>query len=427
MMAIENEGIRNGVVELVYDASAYEEICALSFDVYQGDCSQHERNLRYAQSTPPEERYVALLSRAGMSSSALREEQWRHSQVELEEEPFDFDDVVVSRGYANYVERFKDQTRIVEDRFHVSTLNIIFQRFPRLRRIVFTDFRALALHGEGYNDLCDRLFGLSMEHSGLAHYDEPYTNDLCSLLEVAAMVPGERIRELRIASHPFERNDACVRRDDLLSHPGTQKTPSHAATAFPIDAVHFDPRVRCALPGLNNLTLQIAFSNEFTSRPMTPDRRLSAEQSLVCGLLMSCTASLTRLSLTAMDLLQCRPEGIGSKWLNGRICLEALLFPLTFPSLRRLDLRGWPLPENEECERFLSRHADQLRALKLQDCYVTEDPYGLARRAGAHLSIDSVLIKLYVSYDESWQSCHDDEVEKLWLNGRPNERFVDEP
>lgn len=54
-------------------------------------------------------------------------------------------------------------------------LRLALHSLSKLRKVVFTDFRELTRAEVGYDQLCHRLFGNSLELDGL--YDLPSTTD----------------------------------------------------------------------------------------------------------------------------------------------------------------------------------------------------------------------------------------------------------
>jgi hypothetical protein len=67
------------------------------------------------------------------------------------------------KGFCQYSARLMDQIRIQGDEAHFGVLRNALQGLPKLCRIVFADFREFAGPDEGYDELCGRMFGNTLE------------------------------------------------------------------------------------------------------------------------------------------------------------------------------------------------------------------------------------------------------------------------
>lgn len=138
-----------------------------------------------------------------------------------------------------------------------------------------------------------------------------------------------------------------------------------------------------ALSKPQNLRLPVAVAVDVRlgSRFNSHDRM---QHSLGRKLLISSANTLVHLSLAARDLLISDDDDNAFRmpWANGIMCIDHLLLELTFPSLRQLDLEGWPLGFDYHLKNFWAGYTDSLRVLKMQDCGVYSCRCFLARWAG---------------------------------------------
>ena len=94
------------------------------------------------------------------------------------------------RGFYDYFRRWRTQTQMIEDGLDSDILIAALEILPRLRRIVFTDFRGLVRDGEGYSAVCERTFGNTLEPRGLS-----FSDDICRkfmlLMDLSPIVYGQ--------------------------------------------------------------------------------------------------------------------------------------------------------------------------------------------------------------------------------------------
>jgi hypothetical protein len=65
-------------------------------------------------------------------------------------------------GFPEYHQRYDIQRTIRERKLTSRFLRFAIAKRPKLKHIDYTDFRALSLQGESFQDLCLRLFGESL-------------------------------------------------------------------------------------------------------------------------------------------------------------------------------------------------------------------------------------------------------------------------
>ena len=325
------------------------------------------------------------------------------------------------RGFHDYFGRWMAQDQMDDDGLATDILKEALVCLPKLRRILFTDFRELAQEGEGYAAVCGRIFGNTLEPLGLS-----FSHDTCRefmlLMDMIAETPQTNIQSLLIGGHPFE---SFV--DYWASNePGRRKL----LCPFDPPAMHYEPdhysddveSTQQVCQKLRQLCFPIRFD-----RNIGPFLAFQFESgmsgSFVGKLLASSAMGLVQLSLAALDLLQ----GSYDKGLRTRAgggCIDSLLCAVTFPALRHLELCGWPLP-GQPFQEFLSKHSSNLEELCLVGCVFPNDPRSLGQWAGSYMFLNGVNMNVMEeNNDEKHSKClrprEVRELESLWLAGRPN-------
>ncbi|KAK4548039.1 hypothetical protein LTR36_010759 [Oleoguttula mirabilis] len=146
-------------------------------------------------------------------------------------------------AYRIYRARWKAQRQIEESGLMKSTLAYAFARLPKLRTLVFTDYRSLAADGECFNDCCRRLFGNVLQPLSLDRQlfnPEPFVQFLGAIGSVA---PAGRIQSLIIPRHPFESMDTALDPSDTDPREPICVTASHA-TLSRVWTLHWIPATR---------------------------------------------------------------------------------------------------------------------------------------------------------------------------------------
>lgn len=100
---------------------------------------------------------------------------------------------------------------MIEDGVDSDLLAQALSRLPKLRWIVFTDFRELAREGESYVDVCERIFGNGLEPRGLSFSYHTY-QEFTLLLDLIAHCPKANITSLSIGRHLYESFEEFWRR-----------------------------------------------------------------------------------------------------------------------------------------------------------------------------------------------------------------------
>lgn len=413
---LEHPYFRRHVKELVYDASVYEESLVTDFEEYEDACDRLcSRSFHDDEAMKETQMYAEFYSRV------CRTRPWRGV--------WERHTTGMHRGFLDYFRRWRAQNQIIDDGLDSEILIAGLERLPKLRRIVFTDFRELAREGEGYSAICERIFGNTLEPRGLSFSNDIF-GEFMLLMDFIADRPQTDIRSLSIGGHPYESL--------VESWATVQGGPRHLHRPFDPPAMPDDPdradvdnqSAQGVCANLRHLRLPISFKPKSLPHII---RRIDARirDTYVGQILEFSAPNLVRLSLCSLDLLFHHGSGGIGIWPAGRRCLEFLLLPLSFSSLRQLELRGWPLPEGASFEEFLSKHSSTLEELRLVECVVSEDPRRLGRWAGENMSLNGVEIKVTAEYEAGKDRSNrliwnDADLEALWLAGRPNS-FLGQP
>lgn len=408
---LQDKDLSQHVTELVYDASAHNEDLATDFDEYETACARYcTRPLHDAENIRRSRIYAQFFRQVCANRpwrGIIKDEKARHVKG-------------LHKGFQSYYRRWLEESQMIEDGVDSDLLAQALSRLPKLRRIVFTDFRELAGEGEGYKDVCERIFGNALEPRGLSFSSETYKESTL-LLDIIAESPEANITSLSIGGHPYESFEEFWR--SRKTDRGLLHRP-YDPPALPCDPPwdEDDTAARRVCKTLQHLRLPIEFAHELVPyiSPLMDD---SVKDSFVGRILGSAARTLVRLSLHALDLLTCN-DGDVACMKAGERCLGLILYPLTFPSLQHLELRGWPIVDSSLRE-FLSKHTSTLRELSLLQCAISENPTNFAQWARNHMFLSGVRIDVRAvsddkGDDEGWREWDSATLEHLWLAGRPN-------
>ena len=360
---LEHPYYRRHVTELVYDASLYQESIVTDFEHYEDACDRHcmrtfcgdegiEEMQRYAQ-------FYHRVCRARPWCGPIDASKKWHEKG-------------MHKGFHDYFRRWLIQTQMVEDGLDGDIVTKALARLPKLRRIVFTDFRELAREEEEYTAACKRKFGNTLEPLGLRFTDDTF-REFMLLLYMVAESPQADIKSLSIGGHPYESFVHCWTTTNSVM--GDMHRPFDRP-AMPYHPDHHSGDIESTeqvCGNLQNLRLPIAFRKDVIPDGMF-DLGPGIEGTFVGQILKFSTPRLVQLSLSASDLVGLSNHGNICVYSKSRQVLEFLLFPLKFNSLQHLGLQGWPLPAGTSFQEFLSEHSSTLRELRLIGCVVSEDP-----------------------------------------------------
>lgn len=213
------------VTELEYDSSAYSEVTATSWDQYVEDYERAPRELEnpewlkrqdsvqharekisaFCKSVCDERQDSSIWDGALADTHVTSKSSYDSAESSLTAREAFL--VGCSTTFADYRQRFADQQWIRKEGIDMTILAAAFVRFPKLRSIVFTDYRSLARKGESYDVCCQRLFGRTLEpqHVGGGGLTGVPGDCLFSILDVLAEHLETHIESLVIGPpHQFE-------------------------------------------------------------------------------------------------------------------------------------------------------------------------------------------------------------------------------
>lgn len=114
--------------------------------------------------------------------------------------------------FLEYSRRWLDQESIVAKNLHLDSLECALRGLPNLCKITYTDFRCLAIPGEPYLELCQRLFANIVEPTGLNFGFERGMAELVTVLKIVRGTPEAHIRSLSIGGHLYESPEMDIGR-----------------------------------------------------------------------------------------------------------------------------------------------------------------------------------------------------------------------
>lgn len=167
------------VTTLIWDASTYKSSLAKTYQAYRRACTgsawKRQRSLisrRVRQSRTAAVKSLlegvpetSVLAPQPEASVTLLGDDIDGPPSDMEQGDLAPDADIMTRGFAQYRSRFKDQTELRRRRLSLRYLHLAFKVFPRLRHFRFADFRSLARIGESLPELCIRLYGCSLPPS----------------------------------------------------------------------------------------------------------------------------------------------------------------------------------------------------------------------------------------------------------------------
>ena len=377
--ALKAGAVSEYVTEVVVDVSNYRDDPAQDFETYVAHCERSSRNF-YDDKLKEEAVAYAALYKSVYSS------EWRGREDSWETHGF-------RRGFYEYYQRWETQNLIDKDGLYRATLKKVLI-LPNLRRVVFGDFLSLAKPGESYSELCNRLFGNTLEPVTLSFFDTTQQEFQVTLDTLSQR--HHPIQQFLVGGHP---------NDPLKSSANNQSSSS--APVFPCARLKSEwKNISLVFGKLKELRLPITVST-YNPPGGNPTAALMLNSSVHC---------LVRLTLIGSDMLS-RGRHVEDL---GRSLLKDVLLSTEFRSLKDLGLYDWWLPSLKE---FLLKHWSTLTKLHLVGCRWSEDPDSpydpepLARWAGQYLSLSGVEIRARTVSEEA---SDDASIEALWLGGRPN-------
>lgn len=416
---VEHPYFRKHVTELLYDASWYDFNKADNWFHYVEACERAPRQLEDKE----------WASRKLQDEIALSRIQRTLCLRATSDEDDAFGDDSDERPYQLGCHKsFVDYRQLYQNQTHLNTteeiLQKVFASLPKLKKVLITDWRGLALPGESYDNCAHRLFGNTLAPSQLAGPLHTHENTLGSIISAAREVPDARIELLEVGPHVFESALYPNRGDDFEHDPRDAQyihLSNILAVARPDLLPFFGGLRRCRLPLY------------YPTRRAKDFQILDEQIKLTAHRLLSASTSLTHLCLS-VDA----PSVNSNKYFGTATAklLDSLIGDHIFPCLRILDLRGWSVYETS-LKTFLSAHSGTLRELRLLECLFRPgtDFKALAEWAGDQLSLNGVELNEHsarvvlarklaqsstMSSDDRVLNLITDEYESLWLGGRQN-------
>ena len=336
-------------------------------------------------------------------------------------------ETLLRQGCVEYCRLAGEQEDLKASRTDRLVLRQALKAFPRLKSLAYADYRSLAFEGEDYQTCCARLFGHILEPERLRAGTFQWL-PFCELLDTLHDAEAQ-MRDIVVGGHQWSFPVG-----DYKSGAGKRFEETPTVTL----RFYFDPNRSLVreYPYLNRcrrLCLPIAIGDENINDITALN--FAFEHSPLPSMLASAAVSLRILELGAVDLMP------GKKWDDeddwppsdpfedalspaAPSILSRLLFPIQFPCLERLALRGWTI-RTSELPDFLLHMRDHLQELRLEYNILFGDSQELARRGGAQLSLTGVVLHNYESQDEGFAKYgladeRDLKCEGLWLDGRTN-------
>ena len=469
---LEHPYFRQHVTELLYDASYYDYDLANDPERYAYARERSERGIDDYDADERRDAYLAVWRRANAMFDGSESIPPSHEDRSIEDTAInDAPESVYQRFHYEYSQSHEYQEMVLLDNLHRIILVRLCKELPKLHHIVFGDYRNLAKildptqkpstrfiarnekRVEPFHCLCTRIVGKALEPwaAGMPECNryKPW-DELIHVLSVLDKAKNMKLRTFEIGGHPYE------------PLPGPDEfRPDHQTYCLP-PALHLDhtsvelmsgiedgERMQ-GLRGIRSLRLPLLITpasglfapddssdDNSVDSSETPDWTTETIKKSIARSLMTYSSK----SLTHLQLMRQEDEGFAkfsAKHLDAGdlgSCLEHILFPLSFPCLKHLDLRQWPLPINSFKE-FLLTHASTLRELRLlENVVVSDDPISdddvgddvsddtsLAGWAGNTLHLQGVEICNFMkSYNYGpCKGTWDTDYDNLWLAGRPN-------
>ena len=394
------------VRELVYDASRYDKDVAEDWNEYVDDCENGPRKFVDAEWNSRRKNDAEALSGLLLRSlaptdsgrkdtdngdgGAVNSEQGasRSRQVDLEEPNAAYLDGIYAmgchKGFPDYHQLYYTQRRIEKQGLIKNTLIAAFRGFPKLRNIVFSDYRALGRDGESYNECCTRLFGTTLQPNEASHFgtNETLKSEHGTIFEALVASGNTTVTSICAGPHLFENVDEP-------DHDTGERFYPEGPVYMEWDIFDLDE------PGLGTLLNVFSRMRRFRHSLFVPSdipREITYLDSLN-RCLHAATSTLTYLSLNAGGTYN-QPKTAECD------LIDTLLQGTTFTVLQELDLCAFQSSKSQ-LESLLGRHSATLRRLRLPRLLV---PDYLAKEFGTwaskHLTLSGV--EVWGDFNGAW-------------------------
>lgn len=362
---------RRHVTHLLWDASYWNRDITRNLDAYGREVENHPENSEppiIDQQTRENAatfddllKWVPGKQRASTNATPLSITRYAPSVDDL-----DGDDQIFHRqaeGFAAYHRRYMDQESIRQRRLAYRYLHLVLALCPKLSHVSYTDHRALSRHGETYQQLCRRLFGIALRPSLMDELAEraspkgrfiPFTVFLKALAH-----ENPHLKSFSIGHNNFDLPELPL--DLELNHDEADNVNMSCILSALLLAA---PKMRDAwmsiLGNVRSLRLPV--------EPPNAADKLARMASRTADLLAQ-APFLEHLGLATSRI----PDDRINRWIQSSAVFSTILSPQTFKHLRSIELRGW-LFKLEDLEAFLYRHHEHLRHVHIIGCKC-ESPY----------------------------------------------------
>ena len=394
---LEHKYFSQHVTELVWDASWWDESLTTDFEAYHYKATAAVRNYRYSALGEEAMTWNALWSRLSPYSSIEKPNEDMPDFGELEngdEWEVAFRDAY-HLGFHQYTRFWLAQKAMDDRQVPQDVMLACLDGFPKLRSLVYTDFRCLSKpQDRDFDRFCERILDNAATPHNLTEEevdDGVVYQDLWMILAQLAKKPNV-LKSFSIGTNPFglplSSKGWCMwdtERPQMISHRHMSADKLSANL----------PELLSAFKSIRQLRLPQTF--DFINDESEGHIERTINASIMPRLLTSCSANLVKLIFTA-EYLICfhNRNGDASRWRikeGSEHALEKIFYPVTFEVLRCLDLRGWLL-NRAHLQAFLQRHSATLRQLRVLGNLVTDEKpradYALAAWMGATLELQGV-------------------------------------
>lgn len=257
--------------------------------------------------------------------------------------------------YPDYLRRYRALDILLNNGIREELISEAFQKCPKLRRVVITDYRGRARKGESYAELCLRLFGTTLPPDDLSVIGNMFA--VREVIMAVDFLPDARLDSFIIGRHPFssikpmlaENYDTSLLAPEVF-YDGGRFDSAGGPNAFDAD------------------TCTEAFQPLRTLSLTYHDRRGSSYTGTmpenIWYMLSAARQTLRHLSITLAGDLLVEPH------LNAEFIYpeESDFLALKFDFLQSVEFRHLRLPNVDNLRGFLNRHKDTLREVRLVDC-----------------------------------------------------------
>lgn len=376
------------ITHLIYDASHYEKGLALHFHAEGLRTRELDRLLTARDDTREDFLYQNLWRRVHAMplrlgrTPYLRSAGDYHRKLQQSNDGWAYERSAYLAHF-EYARSWLVQETIEWDKLHRVALDDALLMFPKLRHLVYGDFRSQARHTDtSYVDLTRRLFGRSEQPWLLTNDDDFGTTDFYHLLDTISENPKACIRSISVGGNPWGLPIGIERSYPVYYCDNHPRLPLNPFAPLRWNRAGLEPYKRM-FGNLRELKMPICFEHfddhdEDSDYPGLPESAIPK--------MLSWSPNLLKLVFVSVNSIRNERDGnfLAEKG-SDRHLIETL-FPLHFPSLKYLDLRGWEV-YTEAFMSWLRNHASTLRQLRLVDNLVEGSVLDLVVGIGESLTL----------------------------------------